>query len=122
MKYPPIFQICAADAAVTALIGAAPVRLFMFGLAPQKVQLPYVVWQLVGGGPENYLAGRPVEEDHALQIDVYAGTASAARQIAAAIEHAIETHCYITRYGGESRDPETMNYRSTFDVDWIVKR
>lgn len=122
MKYPPIFEICAADASVTALIGAATVRLFMFGLAPQGVQLPYAVWQLVGGGPENYLAGRPVTEDHAIQIDVYAASASVARQVAAAIEHAIETHCHITRYGGESRDPETMNYRSTFDVDWIVQR
>lgn len=122
MNTPPIFMLCAADPGVTALLGTNPVRVFMFGMAPQNVQKPYAVWQVVSGSPENYLAGRPDTERHALQIDVYADSASVARSALSAIEHAIELDCYITRYGGESRDPETMNYRSSMDVDWHTYR
>ena len=122
MNTPPIFSICAADAQLTALLGSNPVRLFIFGMAPQGVQKPYAVWQVVSGAPENYLAGRPDAEGHTLQIDVYGDNAGQARSVLAAIENAIELDCYVTRYGGESRDPETKNYRSTMDVDWITYR
>lgn len=122
MNTPPIFRLCAAATGVKALLGTAPVRLFLFGEAPEGVQKPYAVWQVVGGSPENYLAGRPDTEQHSLQVDVYADTASTARAALAAIEQAIEQDAYVTRYGGESRDPETQNYRSSMDVDWITYR
>ena len=35
---------------------------------------------------------------------------------------AIEGKAYITRWGEQSRDPETMRYRYSFDVDWITTR
>lgn len=122
MKTAPIFQLCSAQPALTALIGTSPVRLFLFGLAPQNPQLPYVVWQMISGAPENYLAGRPDTEGHTLQIDVYANSAEEVRQVAGLVESTIETECYVTRYGGEERDDETMLYRSTLDVDWIIER
>lgn len=122
MKSPPLFPLCASDSSVTALLGTNPVRLFMFGMAPQGVQKPYAVWQMVGGGPESYLAGRPDSEGHSIQIDVYGDSAADTRAALAAIEHAIELHCYVTRYGGESRDPETMSYRSSMDISWITER
>lgn len=122
MNTPPIFALCADSSAVTALLGASPVRVFMFGLAPPKVQKPYAVWQVIGGSPESYLAGRPDTERHALQIDVYSDSAAQARAAMAAIETAIELSCYVTRYGGESRDTETKNYRSSMDVDWHTYR
>lgn len=122
MNSPPIFSICAAEPGVTSILGTDPVRLFMFGMAPQNVQRPYAVWQVVGGSPENYLAGRPDTEQHTLQIDVYADYAAQSRAALAAIEHAIELSCYVTRYGGESRDDETKSYRSSMDVDWHTYR
>lgn len=64
MKSPPLFPLCASDSSVTALLGTNPVRLFMFGMAPQGVQKPYAVWQMVGGSPESYLSGRPDSEGH----------------------------------------------------------
>ena len=120
--YPPLFAVCAADPAVTALVGTSPIRIYLFGLAPDKVAKPYVVWQSVGGAPENVLSGRPDMDDHALQIDVYADTAASARQVATAVQRAIELECHVTSYNGESRDPVTMNYRSSFDIDWLVSR
>lgn len=122
MNTPPIFSVCKADSAVTALLGNNPLRLFMFGMAEQATVKPYAVWQVVSGSPENYLAGRPDVEGHTLQIDVYADSAAQTRSVLAAIEKAIELHCYVTSYGGESKDQETKNYRSTMDVDWMTYR
>jgi len=122
MIAPPIFVLCFADTGVKTLLGTAPLRVFPFGAAPQGVAKPYAVWQLVTGSPENYLAGRPDAEGHTLQIDVYGDTAASARAALSAIEAAIELDALVARYGGESRDPETQNYRASMDVDWIVYR
>jgi hypothetical protein len=120
--FPPIFTVCAADPAVTALLGAAPVRLYPFGEAPQDTVYPYATWQIITGSPDNYLAGRPDADGYTLQVDVYAGTGSAARAVTKALRDAIEPHAYITRWGGEGRDPETKAYRRSFDIDWITLR
>ena len=119
---PPIFKVCAADPAVTALLGTGPVRLFPFGEAPQGTAYPYATWQVITGSPENYLAGRPDADDFTLQVDVYAGTGSDARAVTRSLRDAIEPHAYITRWGGEERDPETKAYCRSFDIDWIILR
>ena len=120
--YPPIFEVCAASAAVTALIGTPVTRLYPFGEAPQGVALPYTVWQTISGLPENYLGQAPDVDSWSLQIDVYADTATSARNVAKALRDAIEPVAYVTRWGGESRDPATNHYQVSFDVDWIVQR
>ncbi|MBF8793611.1 DUF3168 domain-containing protein [Pseudomonas monteilii] len=120
---PPIVQACSASAAVTALLGSGvDLRLYSFGEAPEGVIKPYAVWQLVNGSPENYLAGRPDADGFTLQVDVYGTTGTSVRQVRDAIRDAVELQAYITRWGGESRDPATKNYRTSFDVDWIVLR
>lgn len=118
----PIFKVCAASPAVTALIGSNPVRLYPFGLQDDVVAYPYVVWQSIGGEPENYLDRRPDADSYTLQVDVYADTVTSATAVATALRDAIEPHAYINRWGGQSRDPETKRYRYSFDVDWIVLR
>ena len=120
--YPPIFATCAADSSVTALIGSSPVRLYPFDDAPQGVQKPYVVWQTIGGNPENYLGSLPDVDRFALQVDVYADSASEARAVAQAVRDAVEPVSYITRWGGETRDQETRDYRYSFDISWHVIR
>lgn len=120
--YPPIFQLCTASAAVTALLGTGPTRLFPAGEAPQGVALPYAAWQTITGLPENNLDCRPDADTWSVQIDVYAKTLTAARAAAAAIRDAIEPSAYVTSWRGESRDPDTNNYRYSFDVDVIVTR
>ncbi|MBS5847432.1 MAG: DUF3168 domain-containing protein [Pseudomonas putida] len=120
---PPIFQLCSQAAAVTALLGSgANLRLYSFGEAPEGVTKPYAVWQLVSGEPENYLAGRPDADGFTLQVDVYAASSTSARQVRDAIRDAIELDAYITRWGGETRDSATKNYRASFDVDWWMQR
>lgn len=120
--FPPIFQVAAADTGVTALLGTDPVRLYPFGEAPEGVILPYAVWQLASGSPENYINQSPDIDSFTLQVDVYAATGSSARAVGKALRDAIELNAYIVRWGGESRDPETGSYRISFDADWYVHR
>lgn len=122
MKYPPIFQVATADPGVTTLLGTNPTRLYLFGLAPDNPVGTYCVWQIVSGSPDNYLAGRPDVESHALQIDVYAATAAEARAAGQALEYAVELSASVASYNGENRDTETGRYRYSFSVDWIVRR
>lgn len=118
----PIFAVCAADPAVQSMLGTQPTRLYPFGTAPEGVAKPYAVWQVIGGSPENYLAGRPEVDGYLLQVDIYGDSGSSARAVAEVIRNAIELTAYITRWGAESSDPETKLYRSSFDVDWLVHR
>lgn len=120
--FPPIFQVAAADPGVTNLLGAAPVRLWPFGEAPEGTALPYAVWQLASGSPENYINQRPDIDSFAIQVDCWATSATEARNVGKALRDAIEPHAHITRWGGESRDNETGNYRLSFDVDWLTPR
>ena len=119
---PPIFQVCAADPAVTALLGTGPTRLFPFGNAPQGVALPYAVWQTITGTPENYLGQTPDIDSFTVQVDVYASTGSQARQVAKALRDAIEPHAYVVGWNGESTDRDTGHKGYGFDVEWRVPR
>lgn len=120
--FPPIFQVCAAAPAVTALIGSSPVRLYPFGEAPEGVTLPYVAWQIVGGAPENFINEAPDADTFNIQVDVYAANAESARQVAQAVRDAVQNRAHIVGLNGEGRDPETRNYRYGFSIDWIVRR
>ncbi|MCL8303137.1 tail completion protein gp17, partial [Pseudomonas mosselii] len=88
----------------------------------EKPLRPYAVWNVISGSPENYLAGRPDADGFTLQVDVYGSTGTSSRSVRDAIRDAIELQAYVTRWGGETRDPTTKNYRTSFDVDWIVRR
>ncbi|HDZ1148113.1 DUF3168 domain-containing protein [Klebsiella pneumoniae] len=118
----PIFAVCAASQAVRDLLGSNPVRLYPFGMQDDNIVYPYAVWQNIGGSPENYLNQRPDADHYSLQVDVYGDTDTDVIAAARALRDAIEGKAYITRWGAQSRDPVTMRYRYSFDVDWITTR
>lgn len=122
--YPPIYEICNADAGVKAAIpdGASHVRLYSFGNAPQGVTKPYAVHQLISGSPENYLGCLPDNDDMTIQVDVYSSDSASARTAAKAIRDAVERKAYITAWRDEGRDPKTLNYRFSFDVTFLTPR
>lgn len=120
--YAPIFKVCSERAAVTAVLGTSPVRLYLFGEAPQNVVKPYAVWQTISGVPENYINQVPDIDSYSLQVDVYAETASQVRLAAKALRDAIEPKAHITAWRGESKEAETNLFRYSFDVDWFVGR
>lgn len=124
--YPPIFEVCAANASVQDALGSSPCRLYPFGFAESAnggpPALPYAVWQTISGIPENYLERVPDTDSWSIQVDVYGSSPSSARSAAEALRDAIEPVAHVTSLGGETRDPETMNFRYTISVDWIAYR
>lgn len=120
--FPPVFTIASASDSVKAVFGAATVRIFPFGNAPDNVPRPYAVWQIISGAPVNYISNTPDMDGFLTQIDVYAETASAARAGAMALRDAIEQHAHIVSWRGESRDSETKHYRYSFDINFLIER
>jgi hypothetical protein len=121
---PPIFEACVADTTVQSLLGGVELRVYQFGDAPQDCKVPYVVWQIVYGQPLNALNELPTMDSFGTQIDVYGkeNDPGATRAVAKAMRNALEPFGYITEWRGESRDPDTRNYRVSFTVDWFVER
>jgi len=97
-------------------------RLYPFGEHYDNITYPYVVWQNIGGSPENFLGNRPDIDSFSIQVDVYADTATSAISVAKAVRDVVEGHAYITRWGSQEMDSETRKYRYSFDIDWYVKR
>lgn len=120
---PPIFEICYADTSIQSLLGSGDrLKLYPFGEASENEVLPYATWQVVNGSPENYLGSRADMDMFSIQVDVFAGTVSEAREIAAAIRSVVELHANVVSLDGESRDAVTRSYRYTLSVDWFVPR
>lgn len=120
--FPPLFKAAAASAAVKALFGADPVRVYPFGEAEEGAALPYAAWQVISGSPENFLSGVPDVDGFRTQVDVYAKTGSEAVQAAMALRDALEQVAYVVAYHSQNRDPDTQNYRVGFDVEWTLLR
>lgn len=118
----PFYTVCKADPQVQALLGGAEPRVYPFGEAPQDVAKPYVVYQWIGGNPFNMLNCRPDADSVTLQVDAYGLTPQSSTEAAKAIRNAVELHSYLTSYRGNMRDDETKLYRTSFDLDWLVKR
>ena len=116
----PIFQVCAASPAITALLGTGPTRLYPHGEAPEGTAKPYAVWQVVSGSPINYLNCVPSTDRYGLQVDVYADTASEAEAVVAAMRRVIGQQAYITGFGIDTKDKDTHSYRKGLDVAWLV--
>lgn len=121
--FAPVFKLAAASAEMTALVGTSPVRVWPAGGVPATPTAPYIVFQTIGGEPENYIGDRPDMDDYTTQIDVYASTRAQAAQVARAMRDVLEQGGgYITRWGGEFNDAATKLYRYSFDIDFSVPR
>lgn len=115
---PPLFAICAADAGVTALLGAGTTRLYPFGDAPENVAKPYAVYQVLNGVPENYLDEPPDIDEWNIQIDIYATSVNSANDVQKALRRALEAHCYVTRLGSTGTEPSTKLKTTSLDISW----
>lgn len=119
--YPPLFELAAASTAVKTALGNPP-RVYPFGEAPQQVQKPYAVWQIVFGSPENYLGQTPDMDSYGVQVDVYGSTADSSRGAASKLRDALEGSAHITAWNGEGRELDTRDYRVGFTVEFVQNR
>lgn len=117
----PLYTVCKESLAVRSLLGSEP-RVYEFGRAPEKVELPYVTWQFITGYPELNLSDRPEFDYCSIQVDIFAVNAVSLRAVKNALVDAIEPVTNITAWHGEGRDNATTNYRCNFSVDWYVNR
>ncbi len=124
--FAPLFDVVSTSSAVKALLGSGvpgdPLRVYPFGLAPNNVVLPYVVWQNIGGAPLNYLSGTPDTDNFDIQVDVYSNSAESVRAVVGALNTALENVAYITRWGNESISPQTLRHHYGFDVEFYTHR
>lgn len=84
-------------------------------LPPVKDGHPAVVYTLISGTPNNYLAGPPSMEYERWQLDVYANTDQLSAQVFGAVRTVLERHGY-TFTNFTDRDPNTRNWRISFDL------
>lgn len=124
---PPVFEIASADTGVQLALGSSPMRFWPFARAPKPGEpgyaVPYAVWQITYGSPENTLACSPDIDLYGVQVDTYAQNASQARAVAAALRDAFEsTGNHIVAWNGEEVDPATGLYRLGFTAEFWTPR
>lgn len=117
MMLPPIFALLKAAPAVTAIVGANPVKVYRHGTAPQGTTAPYIVWSVISGVPENNLSDLPPVDRVTVQVDAYHTTDQGVVDLAKAIRDAIEPHAHMTGMPVDQRETETQLFRIALQFD-----
>ena len=91
-------------------------------VAPQGVTKPYAVWAIVTNTPRNSLACAPGIDNARVQVDCYATSQTAARQLCEAAQAAVEAVTHVIMGPVEFYEPETKLYRWTFDASFWTPR
>ena len=99
------------DSGVTALIST---RIYP-NLAPEGVTHPYVTYQVVTGERLSTIAGVDDAKRKRIQINCHADTYASAKDLAAAVEAALEGDGYLA-FERDFYDPDTQIH--TVNVDW----
>lgn len=120
---PQVFQALKASAAVKAIVGDNPPRIYRHGRAPQRpdglpLSLPYITWFLVSGTPENNLSEPSPVARKSVQIDCWHQTDKGIEELADAVRSAIEVVAHITQEGDDQQEAETKLYRLSFEADF----
>lgn len=119
---PDLFPILMASSAVTALLGTTPLKVYPWGRAPQNVQVPYAVYGVYNGNPENYLDTIPDIDNKGTQVDIYDDDPLRCEQIATAIRDAVEPFAHMTSFSTPDRESETDYYSCRLEFDFWENR
>ena len=121
MNILPVVPALRASEAVTALLGSAPLRVYE-DIAPDNTPLPYAVWQVVSGTPENYLDSRANLDHVSFQIVVYDTQPKRAQETRAVIRAVLEKYCYITNIHPSGYERDTKLFSRGFDANWYLEQ
>jgi hypothetical protein len=114
----PVYTILNGDATVAAIVGD---KIFE-DVADPDTATPYVVWQTIGGGMENYLDERPGIDNARVQVDCYHRTKKAARELALAVRNALELQAHQVGQPRTEYDAALELYRYSMDFSFWVNR
>jgi hypothetical protein len=120
MMVPLIQAVMQGSAGVRAQLGN-PIR-FFYGTAPLDTAMPYGVWEIVGGSPENLLSEAPVADGWRVRINVWGGTLSQANAAAIAIRDEVERRGSIESYNPTPDDDDTGAAGISFDAKFLSLR
>lgn len=119
---PPVFQALKASAAVKAIVGTNPPRIYRHGQAPQDPTRPYITWFVVTGTPQNNLSTVPDIDALTVQVDCWHQTDGGVELLAAAARDACEPSAHMTQIGPNDYEAETKLYRIGLTFDWWLHR
>lgn len=119
---PPVFQALKASAAVKAIVGQNPPRIYRHDEAPQEAQPPYITWFVIDTQPQNNLSGLPPADLMPVQVDCWHPTDAGIVLLAQAVRDAIEPLAHMTGMPINGRDRETKLYRIALQFDWWLNR
>lgn len=120
MMVPLIQAVMQGSAGVRAQLGD-PIR-FFYGTAPLDTAMPYGVWDIVGGGPENLLSEAPPADGWRVRITVWGRTLTQANAAAVAIRDEVERRGSIESYNPTPDDDDTGAFGISFDVRLLELR
>lgn len=122
---PPIYALLSIDTAVLAVLSHDELEIALFrDEAPQDFVGKFARWTVVGGQPYNLLDQAPVVDYVRVQFDAFAETSDEADAIYEAIRDALEAPCeaHVVSFNGTMRDPDTRQYRVSWDMSFHVGR
>lgn len=120
MSFLPIYRALNSDSAVKVLLGN-DLRVYE-EIAPLNADVPYAVWQEVGGSAENSL-DCPAKTDHVMyQVIVYDTNQKRAYEAREAIREALETQSYILNPRISNYETDTKLFARGFDANWFLSR
>jgi len=122
---PPVFQALKASAAVKAIVGSNPPRVYRHGRVPdgtpeRPITQPYVTWFLVSGVPENNLSDPPPCDRATVQVDCWHQTDAGIELLARAVRDALEQIGVMTGTQIDDFETETKTYRISLQVDVFI--
>lgn len=109
--------------AVQAVLGSNPIRMYRFGLYPERTpkQAASCVWQEVSAEAQNILAnGRPPAVRHTVQVDVYSKSASTLDQAVEVILDEVGKFAKITLIRGYDTEQDTGEMHFGFDCSFFI--
>jgi hypothetical protein len=116
-----VAQLLAASAAVKAVVGTNPIRIYRWGRAPADAVAPYILWTVVADVPAASLDG-PGMDNLRVQVDCYAPTGPVCDQLAIAARDAIELdgENVMIALNSAAQDDTTNLFRDSRDYSlWV---
>jgi len=119
---PSLFEILNANATVKALMGSAPLRIYPWDRAPENAKVPYAVYAVYNGNPENYLGQVPDIDNAGTQVEIYAGNGASCQACYIAIRNAVEPFAHMTSFSTPALDVDTDYYSARLEFDFWEPR